>query len=293
MHHDHSHWNFNAGQGASARLTAEKTRAALALVAEGRIHDISQDIYYGAPCMGPNQTPFLMSIFANWRDTIRRRRAGGHRNEAGTNLERIEMTTHTGTHVDALGHVSIGSRMFGGRSAEEEVTGWGLETLGAEHIPPMITRGVLFDVGGPDGMEAGEVVTVAALERAARDGGFDVEPGDVAMIRTGWSRHYETDNPRYVRGAPGIDVPAAEWLIGQGVVAIGADNMAVEVIPNPDPENALPVHQLALVEHGVWLIENLALEAVARDGLHVSCFAMLSPRIRGATGAPVRPVLLT
>lgn len=292
MHHCHSHWNFRKEMGAGIHLTPEKTLAALALVQEGLIHDISHDTFAGAPFMPPNQTPFLMSIFASWRDTIRRRRTAGFTNEMGTNLERVEMTMHTGTHVDALGHVSVGSRMFGGLDAEEEVTNLGLTTLGAEHIPPMITRGILFDVGGEDGLSAGEVVSVADLERAAERGSFAPEKGDVAMIRTGWGRHYETDNARYVAGEPGIDVAAAEWLIERGVVAIGADNMAVEVLPNPDSKLVMPVHQLALAEHGVWLIENLALEGVVRDRLFVSCFAMLSPRFRGVTAAPVRPVLL-
>ncbi len=292
MHHCHSHWDFRGEMGAGIHLTAEKTLAALALVRDGLIHDISHDTYYGAPCMPPNQTPFLMSVFASWRDTIRRRRKAGHTNEMGTNLERVEMTMHVGTHVDAFGHASVGSRMFGGRDADEEVTNLGLQTLGAEHIPPMITRGILFDVGGEEGLSAGQVVSVEDLERAAERGGFAVEKGDVAMIRTGWGRWFEVDNARYLQGEPGIDVVAAEWLIERGVVAIGADNMAVEVLPNPDPAIIMPVHQLALVEHGVWLIENLALEGVARDGLFVSCFAMLSPRFRGATAAPVRPVLL-
>lgn len=292
MHHCHSHWDFNKQMGAGVHLTAEKTLEALALVTQGQIHDISHDIYYGAPCMPPNQTPFLMSIFASWRDTIRRRRKAGHKNEMGTNLERVEMTMHVGTHVDALGHASIGSRMFGGRDANEEVTNWGLTELGAEHIPPMITRGILFDVGGEKGLSAGQVVSVADLEQAAERGRFTVEKGDVAMIRTGWGRYFEADNARYLEGEPGIDVAAAKWLIERGVVAIGADNMAVEVLPNPDSTIIMPVHQLALVEHGVWLIENLALEGVTRDGIYISCFAMLSPRFRGATGAPVRPVLL-
>lgn len=290
--HCHSRWDFRKEHGAGIHLTPEKTLSALALVREGGIHDISHDIYYGAPCMPPNQTPFLMSIFANWRDTIRRRRKTGVRNDVGTNLERVEMTMHVGTHVDALGHASIGSRMFGGRDAEEEVTNWGLETLGAEHIPPMITRGILFDVGGRDGLDAGTVVSVADLERAAAQGGFAVEPGDVAMIRTGWGRHFETDNARYLHGEPGIDATAAQWLISRGVVAIGADNMAVEVMPNPEPGILMPVHQLALVEHGIYLIENLSLEAVTQAGFFISCFVMLSPRFRGATGAPARPVLL-
>lgn len=292
MHHCHSHWDFCTEKGAGSHLSADKTLAAMRLVREGKIFDISHDIYYGAPCMAPNQTPFLMSIFANWRDTIRRRRKAGHTNDVGTNLERVEMTMHVGTHIDALGHASIGERMFGGVKADEEVTSWGLETLGAEHIPPMVTRGLLFDVGGETGLEAGQIVTADDLKRAADTGRFGVEKGDVAMIRTGWGRFYETDNAKYLKGEPGIDVAAAKWLIDQGVVAIGADNMAVEVLPNPDPATLMPVHQLALVEHGVYLIENLKLDIAAREKLYASCFMMLSPKVRGATAAPVRPVLM-
>jgi kynurenine formamidase len=156
----------------------------------------------------------------------------------------------------------------------------------------MITRGLLFDVGGEEGLETGQVVTVDDLRRAADRGGFAVEVGDVAMIRTGWGRHFEIDNAKYLHGEPGIDVAGAEWLIEHGVVAIGADNMAVEVMPNPDPKLIMPVHQLCLVEHGVYLIENLALEQAAREQLYTSCFILLSPKFRGATAAPVRPVLL-
>ncbi|MGQ3294939.1 MAG: cyclase family protein, partial [Shinella sp.] len=165
MHHCHSQWGCRDDIGAGVHLTPEKTLAALALVREARVLDISHDIYYGAPCMPPNQTPFLMSIFSGWKDTIKRRRKMGHVNEMGTNLERVEMTMHVGTHIDALGHASIGDRLFNNRSAEEVVTNWGLEELGAEHIPPMITRGLLFDVGGKDGLETGQVVTVDDLKR--------------------------------------------------------------------------------------------------------------------------------
>ncbi len=102
----------------------------------------------GAPYMPPNQTPFLMSIFGSWRDTIKRRRKMGALNDAGTNLERIEMTAHVGTHIDALGHFSKGDMLYNGNRAADVVTDWGLDRLGIEHAPPMITRAVLFDVGG-------------------------------------------------------------------------------------------------------------------------------------------------
>jgi kynurenine formamidase len=293
--HSHAQWGPADQIGAANLLTAGKRLAALALARQGRVFDLSHEIYMGAPFMPPNQTPFLMSIFGSWRHTIARRRRMGATNDAGTNLERIEMTAHVGTHIDALGHFSKGDMLYNNTPAAEVVTDWGLERLGIEHAPPMITRGVLFDVaesqGGPH-MLPGQTVAADHLKRAADAGGFAVEPGDIALIRTGWGRLFGQDNARYVEGEPGIDVAAAEWLISQGVTAIGADNMAVEVLPNPARHLLMPVHQYALAECGVYLIENLALEELAANHIHTGCLILLATRIRGATGAPVRPILL-
>ena len=273
----------------------EKRLAALASVRHGRVYDVSHEIYMGAPYMAPNQTPYLMSIFGSWRDTIKRRRKMGATNDAGTNLERIEMTTHVGTHIDALGHFSQGDMLYNGNRAADVVTDWGLERRGIEHAPPMITRGLLFDVAGLDGgahLNPGRVVTPEDLRRAAVAGGFSVEPGDIALIRTGWGRYFGVDNTKYLEGEPGIDVPAARWLVEQGIVAIGADNMAVEVLPNPAKGIMMPVHAYTLAECGVHLIENLMLEEMARDKVYAACFILLATKLRGATGAPVRPVAM-
>jgi len=289
MMHSHAQWGPADQIGAGNLLTVEKRLAALASVRQGRIYDVSHEIYMGAPFMAPNQTPFLMSIFGSWRDTIKRRRKMGATNDAGTNLERIEMTTHVGTHIDALGHFSNGDMLYNGNAAADVVTDWGLDRLGIEHAPPMITRAVLFDVGP---LTAGQTVTPDDLKRAADTGGFAVEAGDIALIRTGWGQYFGVDNARYLEGEPGIDVPAARWLIDQGIVAIGADNMAVEVLPNPAQGLMMPVHQFALAECGVYLIENLALEELTAARVHTGCFILLATKIRGATGAPVRPVMM-
>ena len=295
MTHDHAKWGPTDQLGAGNLLTAEKRLAALGLVRQGRVFDVSHEIHMGAPFMAPNQTPYLMSIWASWKDSIRRRRAMGARNDAGTNLERIEMTTHVGTHIDALGHFSTGDRLYNGFCAPDVVTDWGLTKLGIENAPPIFTRGLLFDVAGLDGgahLNPGRVITPDELKRAADAGGFAVEPGDVALIRTGWGRYFAVDNAKYLQGEPGIDVPGAKWLIDQGIAAIGTDNMAVEVLPNPDHGLALPVHQYALSVCGVYLIENLALEELAAARAFVSCFVLLATKFKGATGSPVRPVAM-
>ena len=290
--HSHAQWGPTDQIGAGNLLTVEKRLAALASVTQGRVFDLSHEIFMGAPYMAPNQTPFLMSIFGSWRDTIKRRRRMGATNDAGTNLERIEMTAHVGTHIDALGHFSNGEMLYNGNRAADVVTDWGLDRLGIEHAPPMITRAVLFDVGGASHLSPGQTVSPDDLKRAADTAGFAVEAGDIALIRTGWGRYFGVDNARYLEGEPGLDVPAAKWLIDQGIVAIGADNMAVEVLPNPDKALMMPVHQFALAECGVYLIENLALDELAAADVHTACLILLATRIRGATAAPVRPVVI-
>ena len=120
--------------------------------------------------MAPNR----LSIWASWRDPIKRRRKIGATNDAGSNVERAEMTMHVGTHIDARGHFSIGDHLYSGLAAAEVVTDWGLDRLGIEHVPPMIGRGVLLDVSGLDGGAdlnpgASGKTDAAALHYSSRD----------------------------------------------------------------------------------------------------------------------------
>jgi hypothetical protein len=144
--HDHSRWGADDQLGAGYLLTPERRLSALRSIQTSALYDLSHEISPKAPFLMPNQTPFLQSIWASWRDSIKRRRAAGATNDAGSNVERVEMTMHVGTHIDALGHFSIGGRLYNGLNANDVVTDWGLERLGIEHIPPIISRGVLLDV---------------------------------------------------------------------------------------------------------------------------------------------------
>lgn len=277
------------GQSDASRL------AALSLVREGRLFELDHTIKAGAPFWERIQPPFLMSFWSTADRVIRAVRRQGARNDPGVNLEHVHMTFHVGTHVDALGHFSVGDRMYGGHSATEIVGNQGLRRLGVEHVPSLITRGVCIDVAGLDGgdhLEAGRAVSADDLRRALEQQKITIQPGDTVLIRTGWSRYYMRDNARYTAGEPGIDLKAAKWLTDQGVYAIGADNMAVEVLPGTEREVSMPVHQHALVDRGVYLIENLALAGLAASLTGPFCFIMLPARFAGATGSPVRPIAL-
>ena len=156
-----------------------------------------------------------------------------------------------------------------------------------------ITTNASSDSGRPlNALLVGDVVTVDDLRRAEDAAKVDVQEGDVVCIHTGWGHLFGADNARYVSGEPGIDVPAAEWLVEKCVVAIAADNPAVEVIPHPRADHMLPVHQRTLTDAGVYLIENLNSAPLAERDCHSFCFMLLAARFRGATGCPVRPVAL-
>ncbi len=85
---------------------------------------------------------------------------------------------------------------------------------------------------------------------------------------------------------------AAQWLIAKDPLLLGADNFPVEVAPNPDKSINLPVHQLALVVHGVHLLENLKLDELAAKNVTEFVLVMQPIKMQGATGSTVAPIAL-
>jgi kynurenine formamidase len=294
--HDHGRWGKGDQLGAGHFLTPERTLAALKMVRNGTIVDMSHVIEIGAPRMAPNQSPYHIQSGPSAPGSIRRRRKMGATNDAGSNLERIEMTTHVGTHIDALGHFSKGEMLYAGYPVAETVDDFGLNNLGIEHMPPMVTRGIILDVSRHDGggyLESGRAVRVADLEKALAKAKLKIQPGDVVCINTGWGRFFMKDNDKYLHGEPGIDKEAARWLTSQDCVAIAADNMALEVLPGTNhPEEIMPVHQHCLAEAGVHIIENLVMDGLIEKDIHQFCFMLSAVKFKGATGCPVRPIAI-
>lgn len=292
--HDHGRWGKGDQIGAGHLLTPQRTLTAMQSVKEGRIIDMSHVIEMGAPRMQPAQTPYIMTASVTSRRSIVRRRAMGAKNDAGSNLERMELTTHVGTHIDSLGHFTQGDRMHGGYSAELTCDDFGLLNLGIENCPPMVTRGICLDVSKIDGGEhlaAGRAVTADDLKRALDKAKLSIQPGDVVCVQTGWGRFFMKDNDKYVHAEPGLDLGAAQFLTSQDVVAIGCDNMAIEVLPGTKhPEILMPVHQHCLAEAGVYLIENMVMDGVLAAGASSFCFMLAPVKFKGATGCPVRPI---
>jgi len=262
--------------------------ALLAAVAAGvRLVELGHPHFTGMPC-SPNHPGFRMSLIRRHGDMVRP--------DGGSASNEIIVTGgHVGTHVDALSHVSHDGFLHGGVDAEQAQRGGRFSALGAEHTPAVLARGVLLDVAatkGVDVLPAGYGITAADLDAAAERAGARPGRGDVALVRTGWSRHFG-DAATYLGqqdGVPGPTVDAARWLVEAGVRMTGADTTAYEQIPAGAGHSVLPVHRVLLVEAGLHIIEHLALEEASQAGLTEFVFVLAPLRIVGGTGSPVRPV---
>lgn len=85
---------------------------------------------------------------------------------------------------------------------------------------------------------------------------------------------------------------ASAWLASLRISAVGADNMAWDEVGvvDPDLKVSLPGHLILLVQHGIYIIENLNLEELAQDKCYEFTLIVLPLKIQGATGSPVRPI---
>lgn len=208
-----------------------------------------------------------------------------------SSADSIAFSGHTGTHVDALGHFSCAGFVYGGVEVKQSYTA-GLNSHDAEAIQPFVTRGVLLDIArlhGADALNAEDEISADDLESAAREQRTDVKQSDVVLLRTGWGRYF-SDAKRYLNNTqlPGASLNAAQWISARKVVAAGSDTLAFEKLPSA----AMPVHVHLLVKSGIHILENLNLEELAAAKVYEFRFIGASLKIRGGTGAPIRPLAI-
>ncbi len=63
-------------------------------------------------------------------------------------------------------------------------------------------------------------------------------------------------------------------------------------MPAEDAERPFAVPQHLNVHHGVFIVENLDLTALAADGVRRFALVLTHPKLRGATGAWTSPIAL-
>jgi len=256
-------------------------------LAGATILDLSHAYRTGMP-QSPNHPRFRMALERRHGDQVRAD-GGSAANEL------IVVGGHVGTHVDALAHVSQNGLVYGGTPAESLQSNGGFAHLGIDEFAPFVGRGLLLNVAavhGVDSLPAGYEVTVGDLEQAQQRAGIEPTPGDVILVGTGWSRHWnEPDLFNGQRdGAPGPGPDAGEWLARWQPRAVGAETIAFEHIAPEHGHARLPVHRIMLVENGINIVETMNLVELLDRGATEFLLVLNPLKIAGATGGPVRPL---
>ncbi len=286
--------------GRASQLPRQSIVEAARLVKQGKQYSLATSRFPGMPLF-PGHPPFQV---LNYRTPpgIRAEDAEpwGPPNDAGLGYmaEYIMATSHSGAHVDALGHMTIGddNHWFGGGNTADHLTDHGPSFGDAAKMPPFFTRGVLLDPPthrGVDALPAGEPVGADELAEIAAAQGVEIRPWDVVLIRTGYLKYWPDAEAMAKHRTAGPDLSAAEWLLEKGVIATGTDTETYEVQPAPDrgsPANPQPVHTKLLIENGIYLLESVYLEELAADRVYEFLFVALPVKIEGATGSMVDPL---
>jgi kynurenine formamidase len=143
----------------------------------------------------------------------------------------LELTTHTGTHVDAPWHFNKRGRRM------DELP-----------IDMFFGKGVVIDFRHLADCAA---IKAEDLEKAKPE----IEEGDILIINTG--RHKQYGTAEYNTKHPGLDGDSVEpFLLKKKIKMIGMDTMCVEVGSEHDhwPH---PLHRVCLIQNEIPLIENL------------------------------------
>ncbi|HZZ48114.1 MAG TPA: cyclase family protein [Pseudonocardia sp.] len=281
-------WGSEDQTGALNLVTPELTRRAVGLVRDGRTLSLAQTLGPSTVSSGHRPRPARFMNRAAGDYAHGARTPGGFKFAEDT----VQFSTHSGTHVDALSHAWAGEHLYNGHPEASTRTTRGAQRCGAEQLIPVVTRGILVDLvrASGDFLAPSTPVGVPELTRGITEAGVTPEPGDAVLIRTGWweSRGGSED---YFADEPGITEEAARWLADHDVALVGADNYAVE---QQTDQPGFPAHLLLLHQHGVPLIENLDLAALAaalHDARRSTFLLVFAPiPLVGSTGSPVAPV---
>lgn len=184
---------------------------------------------------------------------------------------------------------------------------FGAKAIGIENLATagVQGRGVLVDFEKLYGRKR-EIVGYEALMTALDGQRAGVEKGDFLCLYTGFAdlileMNKEPDGDVLARSCAvldGRDEKLLQWITDSGIVAICADNFAVEAYPAHTPEGdaypGLPLHNHCLFKLGLhlgelWYFAELA-KWLRESGR--SSFLLTAPPLRlpGAVGSPATPV---
>jgi len=172
-----------------------------------------------------------------------------------SNVSRLDLSVHTGTHVDAPYHFLTKGKT--------------VETLSLSHLTGRVYVTYLPDV---------TQITAKVLERA------EIPPRTRRILfKTRNSNIWERHEPDFQTNFVAITSDGADFLVKRGIKLVGVDYLSVA----PFGES-LSTHQI-LLSAGVIVVEGLDLSQVPPGRYTLYCLPL---KLAGSDGAPARAILI-
>ncbi|MET4698569.1 kynurenine formamidase [Constrictibacter sp. MBR-5] len=283
-----SKWGADDEIGAANLLTPAKVLEAAKLVKTGKAYPLGIVVGRDTPAFPPRSLAVTVLSPNQYQGSTLAE------NKMSYNDDMITGWLGVGTQIDGLGHLGIDNTYYNGNQAKDFVKVTGLEKLGIDKIPPIVTRGVLIDMAKHKGVEAmkeGDAITADDVKAAMQAQKVTVGKGDVVVFHTGWLSMLAQDPKRFGAGEPGIDAGAATYLASLEPVAVGADTWGIEAVPFAG-SRIWEGHQILLAKNGIYILETLDTRALIKDGVTEFLFVLGQPRYKGAVQAIINPVAI-
>ena len=289
-------WGPGDELGTPNLITSEKTRRALATVQEGVSVSMSREVMWeSAPDVPSPPVHFMVESGEGW--------ASGDKVSSRTNaaaIDYIGMIFHglAVTHVDSLAHFFWQGKTYNGKPAHMVSTSLGATVCSVEAASKgFISRGVLVDVPmirGVEWLERGEGVMPDDILAAEERCGFEVEEGDILLIRTGQLRRREVEGPAPASaGSTACQAACLPLFHERGIAVMGSDT-GNDVRPSQYSTVTQPIHQVGITAMGLWILDNANLEDVALACIERNRWQFIvsiNPlRLHNTTGSPVNPI---
>jgi arylformamidase len=223
-----------------------------------RVIDLSQPIAPGIPVPPVFQPPTLEVLYSQRE---------GHT----SNVERLTMGVHVGTHVDAPYH-------FFSK----------LHTIDQLPADCLIGPAVVVDMSHKRGSVPIEAEDLRDWEARS---GETIRPGDMVLLRTDHSRHWargEEGTAYWEHGWPHLTHSAVDYLAAKPIRAIGVECFDPDRVDFHDLSTTDHYSHRAFLPRGILVVENLAhLDEIPGARCQVIALPL---KIEGASGSPVRVI---
>jgi len=174
---------------------------------------------------------------------------------ANANVSRLEMSAHSGTHVDAPFHF-----LSGGSTIEK--------------LSLKILTGRVYVLHLPNV----NIITADDLKRAG------IPPRTRRIIfKTRNSSYWAKKTPTFQTDFVGLSLDGAKYLVDRGVKLVGIDYLSISPY-----KQSRPIHEV-LLNAGMVIVEGLDLSGVSQGRYTLYCLPI---KLAGSDGAPARAMLV-